>query len=810
MRVIVACLFASVCWVQWAQAQHTSVFDMNLPAESVAGCEGASCLLFNPAGLGSETELVYLHSERWGREGHLAGSADGLFVNAGAFGFGLQYLRPVRSDQSQNLIKYNLMVRLLSLGDLASFGGGLEILDPTENDADVALDYMLAGLIRPWRYLSLGVVGRNLANIQLLGKSNPRSVDLGLSMRPLWFAPERLTLSVDYRFVDRQPDPPVRLTLQTPFVDGLSLMATADLDGDFGVGLMVDFMHVGAGAYTGFVNARDMENDGVVLMARASVAKRPGFRMVSDRTLELVLSNNIGFSYQPQPVLFGRSITLFDIERAIRSAALDDRFDSVLIKIESNALNMSQVQELRAALMEVKAADKKVFFYLYAANNTSYHLACLADRIYLHPAGRLTVTGPRIEALFIGGTLEMVGVRAEATRAGKYKSAVEMYTRQAPSKAYLKVMNSLADEFSQQMNVDIANGRGLAPDQVALILDRGLMQPEKAEEAGLVDGVIHYDQIDEKIQKVLGHPLRRINTLAETDRDTRWGMPPRIVVVHASGTIQAEAAGYDDLDASRIASILQGLSRSSAVDAVVLRVDSPGGSGLASDLIWRQVVQLRKNKPVIVSMGSVAASGGYYIACPADWIVANPATITGSIGAYSLLIDASELLANVGVSREVVSRGKLADIYSVFRSRNRREKKLLQEMINSFYEGFVSRVAKGRKLSTDQVDKLAQGRVWTGRQAKQKGLVDELGGLSRAISIAKQRIGLGWDEPVQLIHLPKQSLSLRFLLDQLGIVQSRAGLTQAASRLLEKMTSLYRLSTEPFLALLPVISIEVK
>ncbi len=796
-----------------AAAQHTSSYDMNLPPDSVAACNGPLCLAYNPAGLfwSSRGELLYLHDERWGVADLSAGGADGLMLSTDRFGLAVQYVRPDHGDPEKDFLKYNLMLKLFSLGDYFALGGGIEILDPTETDEDLSVDYMVGAMVRPFRYVSLGVVGRSLAGAGINGESTNRSLDLGLAVRPLWFAPERLTLAADYRFVEDDENPAVRFTVQASVIDGVGLFGTADLDGNFGAGLVIDLLRCGTGGYTSFDT--DLENEGMVLMARASLQNRPGLSVRRERTAVIVLGAAVDDTDRPGRGLFGRRLTMRDVERAIRRAERDERIDSLLIKIEPVELNITRVQELREAIAEFKRAGKKVIFHLESATNMNYYLASIGDAIYISPAGSLMVTGPRVEALFFGGTLEMIGVQAEANRAGKYKSAVEALTREEPSHPYLEVMNSLADEYADQMFSAIADGRGLARDQVEVLVDQGIMQPARAEEAGLVDGVLHYDEIDKKLAHLLDHPPRLMRDyLNESWFSDRWGNPPLVAVVHATGGI-----GYGgrpipgNMDAREIADTLRELGKSPSVDAVVLRVDSPGGSGLASDLIWREVFKLRKRKPVIVSMGSVAASGGYYIACPADWIVADPATITGSIGVFALLIDASELYARLGVSREVTGRGKLSDMYTSFRGRTPEERDLLQAMVDEFYKGFVTRVAQGRKMDRKKVEAVAQGRVWTGRQARQNGLVDELGGLSRAIELAAERIGLGPDEPVRVIHLPRQRINLWGILAEIGLMADEQPLLPAFVRTaLNRLVFLSALSAEPVQAMLPVFWLNVR
>jgi protease-4 len=240
------------------------------------------------------------------------------------------------------------------------------------------------------------------------------------------------------------------------------------------------------------------------------------------------------------------------------------------------------------------------------------------------------------------------------------------------------------------------------------------------------------------------------------------------------------------------------------VDAVVLRVDSPGGSGSASDLIWREVVRLNEAKPVVVSMGSLAASGGYYVACPAATIVANPGTITGSIGVFILLWDISELYAKIGISKEIVKRGKLADLFTTFRGRTEEEMALVEKMAQGFYQGFIEKVAEGRKMPVEKVDALGQGRVWTGRQAKEKGLVDELGGLRKAIGLAKEKIGLKPEEPVRVINLPRPRFSFGTLLREMGVLADEPRqLPETLTDPLQRLALLAALSAEPAVMMMP-------
>jgi protease IV len=816
MRRFLTTLFTLAVVVPSARAQdggpYSATFDMHLPPASVASCPGPLALTFNPAALAwaPSFDLLFVHQQRLdvgqsSGDQVFVGGADGLLLNIKHLGLGLQWVRPYDDEDRWNYLKYTIAFPLITQGRIFSMAAGIEILDPTDTDEDPSVDYVLGAMVRPLRYLSIGVTGRNLGRAKINQQRSDRSLNIGIAIRPLWFAPERVTLTADYGLVQENDDPPLRFTGRFSVIDGLTLFGSADLDGNFGAGLMIDFQRVGAGSYLGVSNTDELEPSNVLLMARVSAENHPGFIVSHEKTAEFTLDNEL-IAGQPTAVgIFTRRVTAFDIQSSIRRAATDQRIDSLLLKVEDPDLNWTEVQELRDALADFKKTGKKVVFHLRDADNLSYYLASSGDAIFLDPGGSFNVTGPTVEALFLGGTMELIGARAEYKRIGKYKSAVETLTAEEPSEPAREVMNSLADEYADQLIEAIASSRDISREKVKQLIDKGFMVPEKAKQEDLVDDLVYFDQVDSAIAKVTGHSSRRVGGyIAQRWYNDRWGSRPVIAVVNASGLIAYRESLATGMDAHRIAMLLSWLRDNSSVDAVVLRVDSSGGSGSASDLIWRQVKRLAEKKPVVVSMGGVAASGGYYISAAADTIVADPATITGSIGVFVLFFDLSELWAKLGISKEIVKRGKLADLGSTFRARTEEEMKLLGETTKSFYKGFIDRVAEGRHKTPEEIDAVGQGRVWTGRQAKEKGLVDELGGLARAIEVAKQKIGLDPDQVVDVVHLPRPSLSLRVLLGEIGIMSETADpVPDVIRKTLNEIVELSALNSEPFLMMLP-------
>jgi protease-4 len=784
-----------------AQDAYSPTFDMQFPAASVASCPGPLSLGYNPAELawGPSMEMLYLHQERLNpddSENFFKGRADGLLFSLGRLGFGIQWVRPYDDDDKSNYLKYTIAAPLMNAGRWFSLGYGIEILDPTRTNEGPSVDFMAGAMVRPLRYLSFGLVGRNLGRAEIGGMRSEPTLDVGMAIRPLFFAPERVTLAADVRLVE-DVDPRVRFSGHFSVVDGISVFGTADLDGNFGAGLMVDFLRVGAGSYMDFTNSDGVEPDNLLFAARLSRDIKPGFVVNRGRTAEFVLDHTLANSPEKAQGFFKKRTTLQSVEHAIDRAADDVRIDSILVKVENPDLGWTDIQELHAALADFKLKGKKVFFFLEHATNLSYYLASIGDAIYLAPGGNVTTIGPTVEALFVRGTLDLLGVRAEFKRVGDYKSAVEQLVNEEPSQQYREVLNSLADEMADQMLSAISTGRGITRAQAQALVDQGFMQPGEAQEAGLIDAAVHYDAIDQEIEKKLGHRPSRMGYLRQRWHSDRWGSLPTVAVVYLSGAIAYGDTFGGGSNARQIAEILAALREVPTVDAVVLRVDSPGGGGAPSDLIWRQVARLSEAKPVVVSMASLAASGGYYVACPAAAIVANPGTITGSIGAFILLWDISELYAKIGVSKEIVKRGKLADLFTTFRGRTEEEMALVEKMVKGFYQGFIEKVAQGRKMSVEEVDAVGQGRVWTGRQAKEKGLVDELGGLRKAIDLAKEKIGLGPEDRVRIISLPRPRFSFGSLLREVGILSDEPEHIPAVlSEQLERLALLAELSAE--------------
>ncbi len=466
---------------------------------------------------------------------------------------------------------------------------------------------------------------------------------------------------------------------------------------------------------------------------------------------------------------------VIEFDSAMRKAAVDDRIAGVIMRIEPLGCSLGKIQELRGAVARYReATDKPIVAYLETSGNKEYYLASACSDVYMAPEGMMFFIGLRFGVTFFKGTLEKLGVDAQFARIGQYKSAVEPFTRDEMSDSYREMLESLADGLFDDMLADIAVDRELPLEQLRAIVDDPPLTADAAFEAGLVDQLVYRDELEAQLKQADEEEwsLVSMDTYARVPPGSLGlGDGPEIAVIYCEGAIMSgESAppyygGDQTMGSDTITRVLRQARKDDHIEAVVMRVDSPGGSGLASDVIWREVELTRAEKPVVVSMSDYAASGGYYISMGADAIVAQPGTLTGSIGVYSGKFSLGGLYEKVGLSVETVERGDYAGLMSPSEPFTDAERAKIEGMIESFYDTFIEKAAEGRKRDPSEVDRVARGRVWTGKQAMEVGLVDELGGFRTALDRAKELAGIDADQEVSLVILPERRTMLQELLD---------------------------------------------
>ncbi len=451
------------------------------------------------------------------------------------------------------------------------------------------------------------------------------------------------------------------------------------------------------------------------------------------------------FNYKDLDYFDARHDGLSDVIKAIHAAKEDDNIRGISILNDNSNLGMAQIKSVREALNDFKKSGKFVFAYANFYTQKEYYLNSVANTIYLNPIGEMEFKGLSSELLFFKDFQEKYGVKMEVIRHGKYKSAVEPFLENKMSEANREQITSLLNSLWSSVLNDISISRKIPENKLNEIADQlGARTPEMAKLQGLVDKVVYEDVYHSDIRKLLevdvDEDYNSISILDYADNvastATETSSKNKIAIIYAQGDIGSGEGDVNMVGEGSMRRSLQDARKDKKVKAIVLRIDSPGGSALTSELIWREIELTKKVKPVIVSMGNLAASGGYYIACNANTIFAEKNTITGSIGVFGLLPNFTQLTTKMGINSEQVSTNANATDYSIFRPLSENYKFVAQEGVEKIYNTFVSRVAAGRKMSFSQVDAIAQGRVWSGSEALKIGLVDKIGGLDSALQYA--------------------------------------------------------------------------
>lgn len=457
---------------------------------------------------------------------------------------------------------------------------------------------------------------------------------------------------------------------------------------------------------------------------------------------------------------------LNDVLKAIDVAKKDDKIKGITLTNTSSNLGMAQNKALRDRLDDFKKSGKFVVSYANFYTQTDYYLGSVADTVYVNPIGEVDFKGLSSEVMFFKDFQEKSGIKFEVIRHGKYKSAVEPFLSNEMSPDNREQLTSLLNSVWASMADDIAKSRKISVENVNAIAENlSARTPEMAKEAKLIDKIAYVDEYQAGIRKALkvkkGEEYNSVDILdyVKTARlaDVLSGGTDEIAVIYAQGEIMPREGQLTLIGEDVMREALREAADNDNVKAIVLRVDSPGGDAITSDIIWREIELVKKKKPVVVSMGNLAASGGYYISCNANRIFAEPTTITGSIGVFGMLPNFTPLANKIGIHTEQVSTHANASGYSVFSPLQENTRAVLTESIEKIYITFVNRVAKGRKMTFEQVDAIAQGRIWAGSDAVKNGLVDELGGLDDAIKYAAK---LGKTTKYSTVDYPEYEMTL--------------------------------------------------
>jgi protease-4 len=476
-------------------------------------------------------------------------------------------------------------------------------------------------------------------------------------------------------------------------------------------------------------------------------------------------------------------VTVENVWSMLQRAASDPRIKAVVFEPESATIGWAKMQEIRADLEQFRKSGKPLYAYLKSPGTREYYMATACSRIYMAPVDLLNLKGIGFELMYFKNTLDKLGVQVDVEHAGKYKDYGDMFTKTSMSPETREVMNSLADDIYADLVNTVAKGRGKDAAAIRSIIDDGPFLSTQAKAKGLVDELRYEDEMFGELRTALHQS--ELKKIAEHDYasvpDTASGSQERVAWVVGEGTItrgDPDSTGDNGLESEQFDRMLVKVANDSSIKAVIVRIDSPGGEVTASDDMWRAMNELRKKKPVVISMSDAAASGGYYMAMSGDPIVAYPATLTGSIGVVFGKPNLHGLYDKIGITKDFVSRGRFARIDSDYEPLSDAGREKLREGIDADYRDFVGKVAAARHKPASAIEPIAQGRVWLGDQAKGNGLVDQLGGIDRSIEMVKQKAGIPATAGVRLVLYPGKRSLLDLFLRSSGDSQADALLSR--------------------------------
>lgn len=757
---LLAVLFGSTVLAQTAQVSTNDLSrGTTLMPNSVAFTDEATSLVYNPAGLGrvGQFSAVLLHEHSNTRSMQNTGLWLGASItDMVGVGIGFEWLRPTTGFQgAKSSLGFSVGPRALSIGttlnwfysptvDFFGLNTGLNGLV----SADLGLQSM------PARWLSFGAMIRNLNTPANVFVGFTREYTVGFGLRPFG---ERLSLGVDWIINERLSPLLSRLqyTANIEPVRGIHVIggfshAFAPGAPSFGqVALALDFEHFG---YTQGVSFTANQAN-FQFMGRFSADKYG--TLVPAKKIAVVSLGDIGGSATST---LGSLLGVVAEDRYLKfirfldRAADDPDLAAVVLKVEGASVGFARADEVRSAIVRLRANGKKVVAYALSVGDAEYVMTSACDAIYAAPEAMFMVDGLRSSTIFFGGTAELLGITVDVARVGKYKNFPDQFTRRDMSDEQREAVNAYLDTTQKTVLERVTSQRKIDAERWQAFLDEGLKPIRRVKQLGLIDDVLTPPQFDEVVKNLVPGALVEQGYRPFDTRTTRWGTKREIAIVPVLGNISGGKNQNSPLGIGLTAgaqSFIEAITEAANdenVAAIVLRVDSGGGDGLASDLMYRAVIEAKKKKPVVASMGDVAASGGYYVAMGADEIWASPTTLTGSIGVFFAKPAVRNFANGLGVFQESINRGKNAGITDLFDPWTDEQRLAAQSWVDEFYDTFITEVAASRKLDKAAVDAVARGRVWSGEDAKGKGLVDKMGGLMDAISAAKVKAGFAADD----------------------------------------------------------------
>jgi protease IV len=745
-RLIIA-IFVCLCLAPIAALAEIDS-DMELFPQSAATVNDISAGLVNPAGLAPENVmgLRYMHSYS---DSSFKGDHGLLFGMNGVM-VSMQWLK-----HTNNVFRRKLL-----------FAGGNRMFPNfywgisyayfyKSNEYYKKKNLFKTGIIyRPVPQISFGFVVDDIFRPKFGDRHIERLYNPAIGIRPLG---DKLTFSVDGYIREKESlsEMQSQVRIEALPKNGMALVAAFRDDGSIHAGVTFSFGQAQIGGSG--ITRKGKYKGGTIHFNQGPVAG-PATGVPYKNIAKITLDDSITEEVRGRGFFQPRQRSLLSVLQDIRQASQDKNVEAIFLDIQGCKLGLAAAQELYSSIQKAKNSGKRVVAYLDEAGNLEYYLASAADDIYLNPTGSLELKGLKAEMMYLRGSLDKLGLEPQFVGIGEFKTAPEMFTRYTTSEAESIQTNAMLDDFYGQFVSDIAAGRKITAEEAAKLIDEGPYSPGRALNRGLITGLANEDEFSENTEKYFGakYPICDVKETAKTKKASNyWGDPAKIAIVYATGEIAGKKSkdgplGGRSMGENTVASAIKEARKDRDVKAVVLRIDSPGGEVAATDGIYRELEKLKGKKPLIISVGNLGASGGYYLACIGDEIYMMPGTITGSIGIFTGKLVARGLYEKLGANKVVFTRGRHAGIRSDWMPLEDEEKSLVYDAIKEFYDGFVDKVARWRRLSITDVDSIGRGRVWSGQRALEIGLGTHEGGLMDAIDIAVQRANIRNGQPVKL------------------------------------------------------------
>lgn len=679
----------------------------------------------------------------------------GAMLEIENLGLGVHY----NKNELCDFLKYSLPVGFRA-GDYMLLGFGLSIYDPVEPRTDISWDWYAGAYFMPSRFLNISAIGQNLGQPSIGNHPVRRRVNLGLGIKPF---SEVLELYGDFSFIEHNKDIPNRYLVAMTPLRGLRIFFGINEDKDMFGGMNLDFTKFGFGFSGGYSGDRD-GFDGKGFAFRYSKKNYDEIFTISKQVVVIKLDSMIFDGVRED--LFGlrkKGRTITDVINDINAATKDNSVVGIILYVSDLNISLASTEEIRNALALFKKMGKKIIAFLETGNDTSYFISNIADKIIFNEGGSLYLKGGASQGLYFKNFFEKIGLRFDVVAAGEYKRAFEPLISERLSENRKLQVKDLLDSVQQIIDNAIISSRGIGVERLKDIYLTSLFSPERAKEKGLIDDISTFEQLKKNMDSYFGATV-----LLNTDYTYlsvikgKWQLKKKIAIIYLNGDIVygrgfGDSIGFESIGNEDISEIVKEIANDESISGVIVRINSPGGSALASQLIYEELMRLKEVKPLVVSIGSIGASGGYFSAIASDYIIADSTSIVGSIGVFFLKPDISGLLNKLGINYEVIKSKESGDSDTLFRGLNEYELKNVSEYIENFYTYFKKKVSISRKIDITKISELAEGKVYSGENARRLGLIDEIGGFETAERRIRIMANIPSDVDIEYVEYSRKS-----------------------------------------------------